>query len=215
LPDLYQEPADSSAGSFYFKLNLPKKAPKIEPMLKQIKRRLKNYKKKGAFSDHLKPASVLIPAYEKDGVLYLLFTRRTDNVEHHKGQISFPGGMRDDGDADAAATALRETHEELGIAPEGIRILGELDDHVTVSGFNVTPIVGEISYPFALNICKEELSEVFSVPLEFLMKPSHCTTDFLLDEDGHKREFYVFQYGAYKIWGVTAGITRNFIDVIG
>ena len=183
-------------------------------MEKIIEKRLKKYAKKAVLSSHLRPASVLLPIYEKERDLHILFTRRTDRVEHHKGQISFPGGMRDTGDIDAVSTALRETEEEVGISKKYIRIMGELDDHVTVSGFNVTPFVGKVSYPFSIKICEEELSEVFSVPLAFLMKPAHCTREFLVDEDGQKRVFYVYQYQNYRIWGVTAAITRNFIDVI-
>ncbi len=183
-------------------------------MVEVIQERLKNYRKRKETLPHLRPASVLLPLYEKEDDLFLLFTRRTEIVEHHKGQISFPGGMRDIEDVDAASTAIRETWEEVGIDPSLIQIVGELDDHVTVTGFVVSPFVGIISYPFIMKICEEELSEVFSVPLSFLLERSNCRQEFLLDEDGLKREFYVFQYNQYRIWGATAAITHNFIQVI-
>ena len=179
-----------------------------------IQKRLKSYKKKAKISLHLKPASVLLPLFEREGKLHLLFTKRTDEVEHHKGQISFPGGMRDPEDQDAASTAIRETWEEVGIDPISIEIVGELDDHITVTGFNISPFVGKVSYPFSVKICEKELSEVFSVPLSFLLERSNCRQEFLLDEDGLKREFYVFQYNQYRIWGATAAITYNFIKVV-
>ncbi|MHB8483644.1 MAG: NUDIX hydrolase [Nitrospiria bacterium] len=183
-------------------------------MYEVIQKRLKNYRKKTELFPHLISASVLLPLYEKEAELFLLFTRRTERVEHHKGQISFPGGMRDPEDQDSASTAIRETWEEVGINPASIEIVGELDDHVTVSGFNISPFVGKVSYPFSLKICEEELSEVFSVPLSFFLDRSNCRKEFLLDEDGYKREFYVFQYRQYRIWGATASITQNFIQII-
>ncbi|MBI1819128.1 MAG: CoA pyrophosphatase [Nitrospirae bacterium] len=183
-------------------------------MVPLIEDRLKNYEKKKGSLQHLRPASVLLPLYEKEGELFLLFTRRTEQVEHHKGQISFPGGMREPGDPDGASTALRETWEEVGIDPSSVQILGELDDLETVTGFNVSPFVGKIAYPFSVKLCEKELAGVFSVPLSFFLKTFNCRQESLLDEDGRKREFYVFQYEDYRIWGITAAITRNFVKVI-
>jgi 8-oxo-dGTP pyrophosphatase MutT (NUDIX family) len=183
-------------------------------MYEAIQRRLKTYAKKKQSAPHLRPASVLLPLFKKAGELSILFTRRTDNVEHHKGQISFPGGMRDPADPDSVSTAIRETWEEIGIEPSSIQIIGELDDHPTVSGFNITPFVGKIAYPFTAQICEEELSELFSVPLSFFLEGSNCKQEYLVDSDGKKREFFVFQYQNYRIWGATAAITRNFIEVI-
>lgn len=184
-------------------------------MDKTIEERLKSYKKKTERAPHLKAASVLLPLFKKDGELSILFTQRTDNVEHHKGQISFPGGMRDPEDPDSVSTAIRETWEEVGIEPSLIQIIGELDDHPTVSGFNITPFVGRISYPFTTQICKEELSEAFSIPLAFFLDESNCREESLVDSDGNKRVFFVFKFQNYRIWGATAAIIRNFIDVIG
>jgi len=183
-------------------------------MYEAIQQRLRNYSKKKQTASHLRPASVLVPLFKKDGEILILFTRRTDHVEHHKGQISFPGGMRDPADPDSVSTAIRETWEEVGIEPASIQIIGELDDHPTVSGFNITPFVGRISDPFTTRICEEQLSELFSVPLSFFLEESNCRQEFLLDSDGHKREFYVFQYGEYRIWGATAAIIYNFIKIV-
>lgn len=183
-------------------------------MYDAIQQRLKDYTKKKLTDPHLRPASVLLPLFSKDGELSILFTRRTDHVEHHKGQISFPGGMRDPADPDSVSTAVRETWEEVGIASASIQIIGELDDQATVSGFNITPFVGKITYPFTTQISEEELSEVFSLPLSFFLEESSCKLEELVDSDGKRREFFVYQYQEYRVWGVTAAITRNFIEVI-
>ncbi|MBI1823743.1 MAG: CoA pyrophosphatase [Nitrospirae bacterium] len=183
-------------------------------MYTTIQKRLKTYIKRRGFDPLLKPASVLLPLYEKEGEHFLLFTRRTDKVEHHKGQISFPGGMRDPEDPDAVSTAIRETWEEVGIEPDSIEILGELDDHVTVSGFNVTPFVGWLRYPFLTRICVDELDEIFSVPLAFFLDAKNCRQEFMIDSDGKKREFYLFEFEQYRIWGATAAITHNLIQIL-
>lgn len=183
-------------------------------MYEVIQERLKNYRKKTESFPHLRPASVLLPLYKREDELFLLFTRRTEKVEHHKGQISFPGGMRDPEDLNAVSTAIRETWEEIGIEPSSVEILGELNDHITITGFNVSPFVGKIPYPFSLTICEEELSEVFSVPLNFFLEKSNCRQEFLQDEDGKKREFFVFEYQHYRIWGTTAAIIHNFVEIL-
>jgi 8-oxo-dGTP pyrophosphatase MutT (NUDIX family) len=183
-------------------------------MLDVIQQALKSHSKIKQTSHALSPASVLLPLFEKDAEIYLLLTRRSEEVEHHKGEISFPGGMRDPKDPDSVSTAIRETWEEIGIDPSCIEILGELDDHITVSGFNVTPFVGKISYPFKVNICTRELREVFFVPLSFFLEEKNYRKEFMVDSAGNKRQFYVFQFNEYRIWGATAAIILNFIQVV-
>lgn len=183
-------------------------------MFEVIQRSLSRYTKIRLPAPHLKPASVLLPIFEKDGDIYILFTCRTEKVEHHKGQISFPGGMRDPKDSDALSTAIRETWEEVGIDPSTIQVLGELDDLLTVSGFRVTPFVGKLKYPFPVKICEDELSEVFSAPLSFFMNETNCRQECLIDSNGHKREFFVYQFQQYRIWGATASMINNFIQIV-
>ena len=158
----------------------------------------------------LKHAAVLIPLIEHGGSLRVLFTKRTDQVEHHKGQISFPGGMAEPQDADCIATALRETEEETGIARSDIEVLGICDDFRTPTGFRITPVVGYLASMPQLRIHNVEVDEAFTVPLDFFLDPRN--------ERIEKREhgktvltISFFDYGEYCIWGATAAILRRFL----
>src|SRR4030043_592103 len=140
-------------------------------MEKKIKERLARQEKVRIHDGTLKKAAVLIPLFKKDGEYYILFTRRTDTVEHHKGQISFPGGRQDKKDKNLLATALREAQEEMGIAPRDVKILGELDDFCTVTtDFCVSPFVALISYPYPFKVNPHEIAEVIEAPLSALLK---------------------------------------------
>ena len=116
-------------------------------------------------------AAVLVPLFVRDGSLRVLLTRRTETVEHHRGQISFPGGVEEDEDASAFATAVRETEEELGIAPEDVRPLGALTPLTTVTDFYVEPFVGAIPYPHVLRPAEAEIAEVIEIPVAALRDP--------------------------------------------
>ncbi|MDD5168046.1 MAG: CoA pyrophosphatase, partial [Syntrophales bacterium] len=120
-----------------------------------------------------RPAAVLIPLIrmpiESGGPgWHILYTRRTDLVEHHKGQVSFPGGRRDPGDSSPEATALREACEEIGLNPADVHILGRMDDFLTVSNYRVTPVVGTMPWPYPLTLSPNEVSRVFTVPVDWL-----------------------------------------------
>ena len=121
----------------------------------------------------LAPAAVLVLIYPKDGEPYVLFTKRTEKVEHHKGEVSFPGGARDSGDAGLLDTALRETEEELGIAPDDVTILEELDDTPTGTGFVIRPFVGVIEREYSILPNPAEIDRVIDVPLRALMCPEN------------------------------------------
>ncbi|MDE2454915.1 MAG: CoA pyrophosphatase, partial [Burkholderiales bacterium] len=117
-------------------------------------------------------ASVLVPMVDRaDGVMVLL-TRRADHLRDHAGQVSFPGGRAERHDADAAATALREAQEEVGLAPERVEVIGSLPAYTTVTSFIVTPVVGLVAPPFTLELDRSEVAEAFEVPLAFLMNPA-------------------------------------------
>ncbi|HTY43406.1 MAG TPA: CoA pyrophosphatase, partial [Thermoanaerobaculia bacterium] len=116
-------------------------------------------------------AAVLVPLFVREGALHVLLTRRTDTVEHHRGQISFPGGVEEVEDATPFETAVRETEEELGIAPGDVRRLGDLTPLVTVTDFFVEPFVGAIPYPHALRPAEAEIAEVIDVPVAALLAP--------------------------------------------
>lgn len=158
-------------------------------------------------------AAVLIPLYKKEGECHILFTKRTQQVKHHKGQISFPGGMFDEGDGDLEKTALREAREEVGLKEEDVRIIGVLDDLVTVTGFIVTPYVGLIPYPYAFRLSEIEIEELIEVPLSFLLD-ERCFSEGVMDDEHGKRLVYNYQYGKHAIWGATALMLKQLLELL-
>lgn len=162
----------------------------------------------------MRRAAVLLPLCQERGETRVLFTRRTDTVEHHKGQISLPGGREDAGDSGLLATALRETEEELGIPPDRIEILGALDDAYTVvSGFVITPYVGVLPHPIPLRISPHEIAEVLTVPLSTFRDPSRVRVEER-EREGERIQVYFYHHGRHEIWGATGRIMKNFIDVV-
>jgi 8-oxo-dGTP pyrophosphatase MutT (NUDIX family) len=158
-----------------------------------------------------KAAAVLVPIFQQEGGWQVLLTRRTSTVDTHKGEISFPGGSMDPGDPDLEATALREAEEEVGIREA--RLLGRLDDIYTISNFRVTPFVGRIAYPFELRPAPEEIAEVIVLPLAALVAPG-CFAEKLLDRAGMAPfPIYFFYVGGYTVWGATAKILKQFLEV--
>ena len=161
----------------------------------------------------LKAASVLVPIVARPDELTMLFTRRTAHLKAHSGQVSFPGGRAEARDASPEATALRETHEEIGLGPERVELLGRLADYHTRTGFRVTPVVGLVTPPLELNPDAFEVEEVFEVPLSFLLDPAN--------HQRHAREFqgrmvhyFAIPYRDYFIWGATAGMLVNFYRLL-
>ncbi len=157
-------------------------------------------------------AAVLITLVLRDEGLFVLFTRRADHLRHHGGQVSFPGGMAEADDANATATALREASEEIGLKPENARVLGVLDSYITVTGFKVTPVVAVITaQEWKPDI--SEVADVFEVPLDHILKPDTLMKHEAVVKD-IKREYLAFTWGAFNIWGATAGMLSNFVDVV-
>lgn len=162
----------------------------------------------------LTPAAVLVPIVDRSGGPTVLLTRRSDHLYHHAGQISFPGGQVDPVDRDAEAAALRETEEEIGLPRQNITLVGRLDTYVTRTGFEVSPQVGVVAPPFALVPDSFEVAEVFEVPLDFFLVPENRKTHSRVYQ-GKERHFYVFPYRDYFIWGATAGMLVNLVEVLG
>ncbi len=178
----------------------------------QIRSRLAAHARHAIAPSDGTPAGVLIPLLERAGSVQVLLTLRTTTVASHKGQISFPGGGSEDGDADIRATALRETHEEVGIDPASVEVLGELDDVMAVSNHVVTPVVGVIPYPYRYKISAEEIEEVIEAPLSFFMNTSNCRIETRAYR-GKDVPVYFYQYGRHNVWGLTAYILRCFLEV--
>ncbi|MBE0555781.1 MAG: CoA pyrophosphatase, partial [Proteobacteria bacterium] len=146
--------------------------------------------------------------------LHLLFTKRTSIVEHHKGQISFPGGSADDGDSTLIETALREALEEIGLDTSRVEILGMYHDQWTPTGFRITPVVGYLPSLPSLIPNHHEVEEIIEIPVSFFLDPSNGRVR-LMERSGTQIEVPYYQYGKHEIWGATAAIVRSFLaDVI-
>ena len=156
-------------------------------------------------------AAVLVPIVQRDRPTVLL-TERTANLSTHKGQVAFPGGRSDPEDVDAAATALRETHEEVGLESGSVEVLGQLPIYETGSAFIVTPVVALVRPDFVLAPNPHEVADVFEVPLDFLMNPANHHQQSYDMPDGTKRWFYAMPWGDRYIWGATAGMLRALWD---
>jgi 8-oxo-dGTP pyrophosphatase MutT (NUDIX family) len=158
-------------------------------------------------------ASVLIPLFCKDASYHCLFTKRSDKVKHHKGEISFPGGNYDTADADLRATALREAHEEVGVKPQDVEIIGTLDEIMTMSGFIVSPFVGLISYPYPFIPSPEEIEEIILLPLAGFLAAGVLSEGYRTYNE-RTEKVAIYQSGGHVIWGATAKILRQFLELI-
>ena len=161
--------------------------------------------------DGFKPSAVLVPIQFIDGKVSLLFTKRTGIVEHHKHQVSFPGGSLDDGE-NTLQCALRESQEEVGLEPGDVRILGRLDDIFTITSFTVTPYVGAIPYPYDFVSSEQEITEIFTVSVEHLLKPEIFRAE-KYEAPWGDIPIYYYEAGQHTIWGATARILTQFLQL--
>ena len=164
-------------------------------------------------SQVLTPAAVLVPIVRRGPGTTVLFTRRTDHLKSHSGQISFPGGRMEDRDPTPEATALRETEEEIGLAGSRIEVLGRLNVRETGTGYRVIPVVGMIVPPLSLVPDEHEVAEIFEVPLAFLTDPANYRFETRV-RGNVERQFYAIPYGSHFIWGLTARILVNLGEVL-
>lgn len=161
------------------------------------------------------PAAVLVPVYEDGGHYHIVFIRRTQMVKTHKGQISFPGGARETYDRTLQDTAVRESAEEIGLQPEDIEVLGELDDELTTtSNYVVTPFVAVMPWPYRFVINAGEVDEVITIPIRSLLEKG-CLVPATEMLDGTVIDSYAYRYGGHFIWGATARILYEFLNIIG
>jgi 8-oxo-dGTP pyrophosphatase MutT (NUDIX family) len=155
-------------------------------------------------------AAVLIALVDRGEDLFVLFTRRNEQLSQHAGQVSFPGGGVEPGDADAVAAALRETHEEIGVDPALIQPIGYLDALETVSSYSITPVVAWLDPGYHAVPDPREVAQVFEVPLAFFLDPANRRT-LRMKYAGRMREIYEFFYADQRIWGATAAMLLNLI----
>ena len=158
----------------------------------------------------LKPSAVLVPITELDGELHLILTKRALHLKHHPGQISFPGGKVEPNDRNEIETALRETEEEIGIAPSSIDVLGTLPYYQTLTGFQITPVLAFVNQPIDFITDHNEVAEVFQVPLNhFLEQKNHYSFEVL--HRNRQQLVHYLPYKHYNIWGATAAIIKGLI----
>lgn len=161
----------------------------------------------------LKCAAVLIPLIFEAGEWRVLYTRRTDHVESHKGQVSFPGGGCDEGETAPEETALREAHEEVGIEPGSVRILGRLPNMITITSYRVTPVVGAIDWPIVFRIGQHEVERVFTIPLKWLADEGNR---WEFPFPGRNRKLIAYHpYDGELLWGATARMTLDLLAALG
>jgi 8-oxo-dGTP pyrophosphatase MutT (NUDIX family) len=189
-----------------------------------IARKLRESRKNGDDSDgyaeipvkpdtRLKCAAVLVPLAFSGGEWHLLFTRRTDRVQSHKGQVSFPGGACDEGETTPEQTALRECEEEIGMRRKDVTVLGRLSQLITISSYRVTPVVGVIPFPYAFKVAGVEVARVFTIPLLWLSDRNNYWEFFLRDSDRSLITYHPFD--GELLWGATARMTVTFLKTIG
>jgi len=161
----------------------------------------------------VKCAAVLVPLVWHEDEWHLLYTRRTDKVESHKGQVSFPGGACDEGETTPEQTALREAEEEIGISPKDVKVLGRLANLITITYFRVTPVVGVVKWPNVFRVGENEVARVFTIPLGWLANPSNR---WQFERSDLKRALIAYHpYDGELLWGATARMTVDFLTILG
>jgi len=168
------------------------------------------------YQHNLKKAAVMMPIYCGKNGWEIFFTKRTQTVQYHKGQVSFPGGVSEHGDVDAAATALRETREEIGISPADVSVLGIMNMMPTSTGYLITPIVGRILHAGPFNQSPDEVERIFSIPLAWLADAKHWEErDYTRPDDSVERVVFFQEYDGEVVWGITARVLVNFFGILG
>ena len=188
-------------------------SPRKQNEIRRIAHALETYERNVIPLDRWRESAVLIPVFFKDDELQVLLTKRSNDVEHHKGEVSFPGGARDPEDEDLIATALRETWEEVGVPVEDVQVLGAVDDHLTYTGFRITPYAGLIPYPYPFNPSDNEIDHVIEIPIREVMENERFEvhkTGFVLDD----KYTYSFPYNGDVVWGATARILVHFLSIV-
>ncbi len=183
-------------------------------MKTHLKGLLANRQKRYVDDTNRVPSAVLIPLYRREGQCHIVFIKRTQTVKEHKGQISFPGGSRENSDSTLLDTALRESQEEIGLSPEDIEVVGELDDEITTtSNYIVTPFVAVIPWPYRFTMNPAEVDEILEVPVAALMSENCMKPDIETIDGGIVVDSYNYDYNGRLIWGATARILHKFLGI--
>ena len=183
-------------------------------MEEELKRALSAYNKKHINCSSRIQSAVLVPLFDKDGECHMLFTQRSNKLANHKGQVSFPGGAHSEADSGLQDTALRESWEEIGLKPEDAIVVGELDDLPTVtSSFIISPFVAIIPYPYTFTPNPNEIADIFDVPVSALMDKANFRQEYTISE-GEPSSAYVYEYDGRVIWGATARIVKQLLDIV-
>ncbi len=178
-----------------------------------LRKYLSEHPKRTLKDKNLVPAAVVLPLFIKINEWWILFIKRTETVKYHKGQVSFPGGRRERVDNTMRETALRELEEEIGVPPDKVEIIGELDDNFTLtSNYLVSTFVGIIPYPYDFKLDRREIAYVFEVPIAALLAEG-CLQEEERYEDGKKYNGYSYRYEDKIIWGATARILKQFLEI--
>ena len=186
----------------------------IKKMKQQLKRILSRRQKLHIFDANRTAAAVLVPIFDKQGRYYILFTKRTEKVKEHKGEISFPGGAYEEGDGTMVDTALRECAEEIGLMTDEVEVIGELDDIVSrTSNYSISSFVAVIPWPHRLKVDGEEVEEIIEVPIRELMDRD-CLRQETEIVNGEKLPLHFYHHKGRVIWGATARILNQFLDIL-
>ena len=181
---------------------------KMKEKLKQI---LAQREKQHIVDPNRVSAAVLVPIYEKDGQYHILFIKRTEWVEKHKGEISFPGGVYEDHDSTLLNTALRESFEEINLKPDDVEVLGELDDVVSAkTNYRITPFLAFIPWPYEFKVDGHETEAIIEAPIPALMDIG-CSRQESIDSE--TVTVYYYNYQGRVIWGATARVLTKFLDI--
>ena len=177
---------------------------------------LEEYLNSGIFLEPPRPAAVLIPFVEIENEWHVLFTRRTNDLPEHSGQVAFPGGRADPGDTSPEDTALREAYEEIGLPPKRVRVLGRMKSFATITNYQVTPIIGRADWPFPIRLARIEVSRVFSIPWDWLTDPSNHEIRYRpMPMSRPSIPVIYFQpYEGEVLWGVSAYMVVNLISIL-
>jgi 8-oxo-dGTP pyrophosphatase MutT (NUDIX family) len=183
-------------------------------MEQRLRQALANRGIKRIRDDSRELSAVLLPLYLKGEDYYLVFTKRTQQVKEHKGQISFPGGVYQEEDGTLVNTALRESAEEIGLSPEKVRVLGELDDIITLtSNYIVSPFVAVIPYPHEFRVSQREIEEIIEAPVSALLDKGRLREETEVI-NGKPEVMRYYNYQGKIIWGATARILHQFLDIV-